>query len=234
MKIVICNDSDHETVEKCKHIYKVLNDMEIPITIAVFCKTEGTLKHDTQSLEDEDYVKFLKEMRVRGNEIAFHGYSDVSNTRKQFKEGIKIYEGIFGEKPFTYIEHGGVKGYHKEEVCKKEAISYTLKEREYCVLDLVINNFKAFCPTHLSNHEFNINDLRKFKPEGSTYSRDFFHNLPNTFSDIVYTHFGYQNQLVGWHEDNLKKNLELLKKLKDQGVEFVTMEGYVINVIRNL
>ena len=222
--MVIVNDSDHETVSKCQPFYQGLNDMGVPVTTAVFCKTEGLLKDDTQSLADKDYVKFLKALKLKGNEIAYHGFSDVSNTDDQFRNGIDIFKKHFGT-VHSYIEHGGIKGFHNDVNCKAEAVNWLGADSntDNYVLNSIKTHFKIFCPTHLTNHLHPCFD--NLIANQGEFKRDKFVNIEDTNYDIVYTHFGYVNEHIGWNY-NFIKFLGMVRRLKDDYVQFVTLHDY--------
>ena len=88
---ILTNDPDHETLDLIKPLYKTFEEVNLKVTTAVFCKMEsnsnerelshGCRKGETDSLENPAYRDFLLEHKEKGHEIAFHGYSQISNTR---------------------------------------------------------------------------------------------------------------------------------------------------------
>ncbi len=151
--LVLSNDPDHGLLHNDEKAFSALNKIGVKITHSVFCKLEDDksplAKHcnvnETSSLSDPRYVDFLLKMRENGNEIAFHGYSQISNSRESFLKGLEIYKGIFDEYPYTYIEHGGILGRHAEGMVKKESLSYKGSDEnsKYYIKDIVESKFKC-------------------------------------------------------------------------------------------
>jgi len=197
-----------------------LNEIGIKITHSVFCTLEDDgsplSKHcnskETSSLSDPEYVKFLLKMREDGNEIAFHGYSQISNSREDFLKGLEMYKDIFGEYPYTYIEHGGILGRHAEGMVKKESLSYkgSDKNSKYYIKDIVESVFQ--CVWERKGGLFDegepdwnvkqVNDVLSFKNGVARIKR---HRMKNLDSEryldklsendgifMGYTHFGYR------------------------------------------
>jgi hypothetical protein len=89
---VLTNDPDHGRAEDYRRILRKLAKHEIYVTTAVFCtlKDDGSplTRHcyngETHTLEDKGYRELIVEARDLGHEIAFHGYSQVSDTRDEF------------------------------------------------------------------------------------------------------------------------------------------------------
>ena len=151
--LVLSNDPDHGLLSNDEKAFSALNKIGIKFTHSVFCKLEDDnsplSKHcnikETSSLSDPKYVNFLLKMKENGNEIAFHGYSQISNPRENFIKGLESYKDIFGEYPYTYIEHGGILGRHAEGMVKKESLSYKGSDvnSQYYIKDIVESKFKC-------------------------------------------------------------------------------------------
>ena len=125
---VLTNDPDHGLLDDYRRIFRELGDRRILVTTAVFCvlKDDGSAlarhcrQHETHCLADDAYRDFMLELRDHGHEIAFHGYSQASDTRDEFQRGLDIFRRTFGEYPRIYIEHGGHPRSHPPELCKRE------------------------------------------------------------------------------------------------------------------
>ncbi len=157
-KFILTNDPDHETLGLIKPIYEEFNKIGIKVTTGVFCKMENDgsdlSRHcrqgETDTLENPKYKDFLLEQKDKGHEIAFHGYSQVSNKREKFIEGLEIYKDTFGEYPYTYVEHGGKKGHHPDSGCKKETLIWEGKNKDsdYYVEDIIKEKIKCVWAYH--------------------------------------------------------------------------------------
>lgn len=209
----LTNDPDHGLLSDYASIFKELTRNRIFTTTAVFCnlKNDGSFlsSHcnvkDTDTLQNINYQKLMLLARDEGHEIAFHGYSQVSDTRDEFQKGLEYYKKVFGEYPSVYIEHGGHPGKHKMERCKKENIAYMGSEPEskYYIKDIVSSVFKC-----VWSHEFlldnvttplNLKEIFQYK-DGILYfkrwrNRDIIPLFPKLTLEnntiIGYTHFGY-------------------------------------------
>ena len=115
---IITNDPDHGITKEYIPIFEELTNIGVKVTTAVFCKIEDfdeypdehkslakhCYKNETHSLENPEYRDLMLKIKDLGHEIAFHGYSQISNTREQFEMGLEIYKNTFDEYPFVYIE----------------------------------------------------------------------------------------------------------------------------------
>ena len=149
-KFILVNDPDHSDFNRTKMVFSMLNEYKIKITSAVFCTMEKDdtelskhcYKGETEALDNPEYAEFMLKQRELGHEIAFHGYSQISNKRSDFQKGLDIYRNVFGELPFTYVEHGGIPIHHKPEQCKKERLDWfgSVEDSDYFVKDLIQKN----------------------------------------------------------------------------------------------
>ena len=187
LDLIITNEPDHGLTKDYIPIFKELTNLGIKVTTAVFAdienreefpgKSETLARHcypgETNSLADPEYRDLMLEIKDLGHEIAYHGYSQVNNTAEYFAKGIEIYEEVFGEKPFTYMEHGGnpFKS-HPPEMCKKETLDVLGKQKgsKYYVWDLIKQNFGITWAHHeLLDDDYNFVDTKKtFYTEGDS------------------------------------------------------------------
>ena len=113
LNFLLTSDCDHAQYERLK---RILGEKGIKVTIAVFVciEKDQTLlsshcsKEDTISLQDKKFLDLVISTCLNyGHEIAFHGYSQISNTREQFLFGLDEFKRLIGFYPRVYIEHGG-------------------------------------------------------------------------------------------------------------------------------
>ena len=129
----LTNDPDHGKTDDYRKVLRMLSRNGIFVTTAVFCKLKNDnsslsrhcFKGDTNTLEDTEYRDLMIEAKELGHEIAYHGYSQVSDTRDEFKKGLEIFKNIFGEYPKVYFEHGGHTSFHPADKVKKENLSFS-------------------------------------------------------------------------------------------------------------
>ncbi len=145
--LVITNDPDHCRADTVRQVCKQLGRVGITVTLAAFCTLEDDgsplARHchpgETDSLSQPAYRDLMLSLRDEGHEIAFHGYSQVSNTRERFIEGLERFRETFGEYPFTYVEHSGHPDRHPRGMCKREAVAVEgqMPGSPYYVWDLI-------------------------------------------------------------------------------------------------
>ena len=269
--IILVNDTDHLTYEHANVVFGILNAYSIPFTHATFYKldsfdeypdsTRSLAKHcwprETAGFVGEhssEYIKLLKDQINLGNEIAYHGYSQISNTREQFLEGIESINSILGTEMETYIEHGGNPSFHPIEGCKKETLACQGRDNQsqYYVEDKVCELFKqSWCYFDLINpqnklSEQEICDTYKrnpfFKKDNTTMmtryrAKDVIKLIKNNMvknNDVViaYTHFGYRGYPKGtlleswWNIEDIKRNCSTLSRLREFGFNLTTIKQY--------
>lgn len=145
--LVLTNDPDHGKTEHYRKVFDRFNKIGLKWTIAVFNHIENDnsqlakhcYKGETNSLEDNKYREFILELRSQGHEIAWHGYSQISNSRDKFIKGLEEFKETFGHYPFTYIEHGGHSQTHNLEIVKKETLDAEGKnnQSQFYIEDLI-------------------------------------------------------------------------------------------------
>ena len=222
---VLTNDPDHGLLDCYRGVFGELARRGIVVTTAVFCvlKDDGSAlsrhcrENETHCLADGEYRDLMLELRDQGHEIAFHGYSQVSDTRDEFQRGIEIFRRDFGEYPKIYIEHGGHPKSHPPGMCKRENLKVEGGDPDsrYYVKDLVRDAFDAVWthdylldgvhePLHTTD-VFHLEDgIRYFKRWRMNHVETLTSNLTGERNTIVgYTHFGYR----GYEKRNFLRNL---------------------------
>ena len=213
---VLTSDCDHLLGDE--HIYLLRNfaDNGIFITTAVFnsvVEDKSWLgRHcnpiDTEGWLDNDrYKKGLIEAKAMGHEIAFHGASQISNTREDFMRGLDNYKQTFGDYPFTYIEHGPNPKTHNGFEYKKELLAAKKESSDKYYVDDIVKDVFNLCWTQ----EHLVSGLNTPPTQGGWFAKSdkitfvkrcrmsdfpiFLEKMKNSKdrvnSFIGYTHFGY-------------------------------------------
>lgn len=217
--LVITSDCDHLLASEHINILKMLAENEIFITTAVFARVDNEDswlgRHcssiDTHGWENKELRKGLIEAQAMGHEIAFHGTSQCSNTRDEFIKGIDEYKYIFGEYPFTYIEHGPnpLIRSHKTLEFKSELLSNhgSDVDSDYYIKDIVKDVFGAYWNQTCLLDEKDItltksdwikndNDItyvnRARMLDFTKFKSDLINSNNVNATFIGYTHFGYE------------------------------------------
>jgi len=211
--LVLTNDPDHGRTEDYARVFRELSRLGLKITTSVFCTMEddgGDLgrhcyRGETHTLADPRYRELMLELQEQGHEIAFHGYSQVSNTRDKFMEGLEIFKETFGHYPFTYIEHGGNPNKHRLEMCKQETLAMEGFKRDspYYVLDIIQKKISCVWAWHdLIDNDYQVKQMEDlfYRRNGVIFFRRArLHYLDTMVRDVAhqggvfmgYTHFGY-------------------------------------------
>jgi len=255
--LIITNDPDHGRIEDYARVFKELNRIGIKVTTSVFCTLEDDgsdlarhcFKGETHTLADAAYRDLMLELHERGHEIAFHGYSQVSNTREKFIEGLEIFKETFGHYPFTYVEHGGHPGKHPLSMCKRESLAMEGMNPESLYYAWDIIREKIGCVW--AYHDLLDNDCSVKQVTDLFYQRDgvlFFrrwrlHYLDRMLKDLAsqgsvfigYTHFGYKGYpkkpmycLENWTGPFLRTAIKRLERILERhNVTNLTVQEFV-------
>ncbi len=144
---VLTNDCDHASTEHTGRAFEVLNRFGVKVTTAVFCVVKDSPcqlgRHcspgETASLADPEFRKLMLDQQARGHEIAYHGYCQIGETREEFDAGLEDFRALFGEYPYTYIEHGPNPKTHPNDQHKPNLLAAEGKSPDspYYILDLL-------------------------------------------------------------------------------------------------
>jgi hypothetical protein len=238
--LVITSDCDHLLASEHINILKMFAENEIFITTAVFARVDNEDswlgRHcssiDTHGWENKELRKGLIEAQAMGHEIAFHGTSQCSNTRDEFSKGIDEYKNIFGEYPFTYIEHGPNPIFQPHLDSKNELLDHNVADNNpYFIKDIIRNIFSACWTQRFLVSRDDMPKMNKdwlLSHEGITFVKrmrmlDFDYYLKQLKNDkdsvnsfVGYTHFGYE----GYFGPNKVKILNLLRILFSSRFEY--------------
>jgi len=103
----IFDDTDVATLEYIRPIYDLLTSIDLRTTKSVWplpCNDQSDYR-GSHTLQDKDYASYVKELKTRGFEIAYHGPSMVSSDRDDTIRSLRIYHEVIGEYPRIYAPH---------------------------------------------------------------------------------------------------------------------------------
>ena len=104
----IFDDPDHDTVENVSTIYPFLSGIGLRTTKAVWpIRGQGTPKVGGATCEDEEYVKWIQNLKEQGFEIALHNVTHHTSTREQTVRGFEVFRRLFGHDPYSMANHSG-------------------------------------------------------------------------------------------------------------------------------
>lgn len=106
----ILDDTDDATVENVRPIYQLLQKLGIRVTKTAWpldCPPERQGPFFAAStLQERDYLDFVKELVANGFELGFHNASMSSSLRNDTLEGLKYLQEEFGDTPVVHANHG--------------------------------------------------------------------------------------------------------------------------------
>ena len=167
----IVDDTDNSTTKNIKPVYDYLNKSGIKTTKTVWVYPPRD-KFTGDSLMNEDYLKFIKELLNNGFEIGLHNVGSGEFTRSEISEGFDIFENNLGFKPNIHINHASNKdniywGFERYQKILSSLIKMKYKQKrkyfgsdpksDFFWGDICKDNIK-----YIRNHTFNdINTLKK-------------------------------------------------------------------------
>ena len=102
----VFDDTDGATLENVAPVYGLLNDLGIKTTKSVWPiagSDEPVLGGDT--CEDDDYRRWLLELKQQGFEIGLHNATYHTSRREDTLRAIQRFERIFGHAPMSLANH---------------------------------------------------------------------------------------------------------------------------------
>jgi hypothetical protein len=104
----IVDDTDRATLENVGPVYDFLFDEGLLTTKTVWPLAPiGKSIEGGQSLEDQDYGRWIVDLKAKGFEIAMHGIADESSTRDRVLKGLNTFKEIIGHAPRMHVNHTG-------------------------------------------------------------------------------------------------------------------------------
>jgi len=104
----IIDDTDVATRENAEPFYDLLYELGMRTTKTVWpvgCP-EGSRNFDlSETLEDRDYLEFVRTLAARGFEITWHGATMESSTRERTARALNRFHEIFGSYPEIHVNH---------------------------------------------------------------------------------------------------------------------------------
>jgi hypothetical protein len=102
----IFDDTDWATVENVAPAYRFLAELGVRITKSVWPLRCDPKDHFAgQSLQDPEYLDFIRELKGNGFEIGYHGARAGDNPRSVTLEALDAFRDLIGHDPATYAQH---------------------------------------------------------------------------------------------------------------------------------
>ncbi len=104
----IFDDTDLSTIENVKPIYDLLGELNLFTTKSVWvsqCSDSQNPFYGSGTLEDSDYLDFIRQLKQKGFEIAFHGATMDSSVREITLKALERFRELLGEYPKVHVNH---------------------------------------------------------------------------------------------------------------------------------
>ena len=104
----ITDDTDSATLEQIRPVYETLAANGLRTTKTVWpLRALGPCITGGDTLEREEYLRWVLELQASGFEIAMHGVADETSTRERVQLGLDRYRELIGQDPVMHINHVG-------------------------------------------------------------------------------------------------------------------------------
>lgn len=100
----IIDDTDNATVKNIKPVYDYLYSKGIITTKTVWAYPPRD-KYKGESLSDKAYAEFIKDLKQKGYEIAFHNAGSGGFKREETASALNDFKTLLGEYPQMHINH---------------------------------------------------------------------------------------------------------------------------------
>lgn len=100
----IIDDTDNSFIENIEPIYNLLytNNIKTTKTVWVYPPRD---KYEGESLQNNNYYRFVHELQLKGFEIALHNVGSGCFNRDEIKKGLNIFKELIGYYPRIQINH---------------------------------------------------------------------------------------------------------------------------------
>jgi hypothetical protein len=170
----IFDDPDLDSVENVAALYSFLGDLGLRTTKAVW-PTKGALtpRVGGATCADEQYLKWIINLKEQGFEIALHNVTYHTSTREETQCGIERFHRLFGHYPHSMANHTGC----LESIYWGNERLSGVHRRMYDLLHVLSNQGKAISEGHIESSPHFWGDVCKQKIK---YVRNFVFGDINT------------------------------------------------------
>ena len=105
----ILDDTDDATVENVQPVYDLLTELGFRTTKTAWpldCPEGSRLYRAGQTLANDAYLAFVRDLIGRGFEAAYHGATMESSPRERTERGLRAFTALLGVTPTIYCNHG--------------------------------------------------------------------------------------------------------------------------------
>lgn len=167
----VFDDPDAQTLSGCQRVYDFLSALAFRSTVGVWpCAPIREPNSPGETCGNEEYLRYIQELRRRGFEVGYHNTTAHSSPRKEIAEGLGIFRSYFGDAPITMANH-----YNAEAIYWGDYRLSGLRRNVYRAANLW-RDTNNFCG-HIPDSEYFWGDLCQ---EHVRYCRNFVFGEMNT------------------------------------------------------
>jgi hypothetical protein len=224
----IVDDTDMATLDNIRPIYNLLIELNMRTTKTVWVLPTNTPDEPVNcgdTFSDAAYLDFLRDMKNKGFEIAFHCARGGSSKRKDTEIALRQFKDLLGEYPRMHINHSQNKenlywGVHKLD-CILLRFFYSLTQKR---------DFSG----HIEGSEYFWGDLAR---EHIDYSRNFHFDeidILNIYPKIPF-HDPRRKYINNWFTSSDGSNMEsFIKLLRPENLDRLERGGGLCIVYTHL
>ena len=113
----IIDDTDDAELEKIKPVYDILYNAGLRTTKTIWVYPVRDLKYSKgDSLQNKNYLDFVKELISRGFEIGLHNVGSGNYERNEIVNGLEEYKQLLGDYPNIHVNHS----YNKDNIYREK------------------------------------------------------------------------------------------------------------------
>jgi hypothetical protein len=102
----ILDDTDLSTVENVRPVYRLLTELGMRTTKSVWpLASVRDGRQGGSSLQEDDYLKFVLDLKERGFEISLHNVRNHDSMREITKQGLEEFRKLVGRYPRVHANH---------------------------------------------------------------------------------------------------------------------------------
>ena len=104
----VFDDTDWTTLRNGPEVYRLLTDLDIPVTKSVWMHDPGPRRTTGGgTCDDPEYLDWVLQLLHDGHEIGLHNASDRTSSRRRTIAALDRFEQLFGHSPRVGADHAG-------------------------------------------------------------------------------------------------------------------------------